>query len=80
MHKGFDVALARAMKTDRRTLFVDYAKMLPSVAPLVEDAPELPGDDLRNEIRTALPGMGVDSLRVIHATTRALVETAVHAA
>ena len=79
MRKDFDVRLARVLKTDRRTLFVEFGNITPEAAPTIEDAPEHPGDDVRAEIRSALESLNVNALHIVQATVHAIVETA-HAA
>ena len=36
MQKGFDIALARALRTDRQTLFTGWREKNPSLAPLID--------------------------------------------
>jgi hypothetical protein len=36
MRRGYDLALASALKTDRATLFSGYAKIAPDVAPVLD--------------------------------------------
>ena len=80
MLKGFDCALARALKTDRRTLFSGFAQVDPSDAPVLDEPNDRPGDDLRSEIKSAIESMEEPSLRVVRATAMALAETGAHAA
>ena len=80
MLKGFDASLVAVLKTDRRTLFSAFSTISPTVAPIIEDAPELPGDDVRSTIREGLNRMNIGSLHVLRATMQSLVETGAHAA
>ncbi len=57
MCKGLDMALLRSLKTDRPMLFNNFKQVAADDAPLVEESPERPGDELRAEIKLAIESM-----------------------
>lgn len=63
MLKGFDAALARALKTDRATLFGAYRKVAPEDAPIVDECGSPVADESRRRIAAVAELLPADELR-----------------
>lgn len=78
MRKCFDSTLVRVLRTDRETLFVNYAQISPESAPLLDAKPEPFQDEghLRRKVLAVVELLGAEQLRQLYDDGRKLLATA----
>lgn len=75
LRRGYDVALARMLRTDRFTLLTGWREITPEQSPLV-DALTPEGDDadsLKRKVHAVVELLDADKLRVLHERGRELL-------
>lgn len=73
MRKGYDAAIIQQLRTDRRTLFIEFARVTPEEAPLIDAAADST-DAIKRKVLAVVELLDADRLRELHQRGRELLK------